>query len=151
MDMEIVRYDFQTIKSENAFEHAKAKGLEIRLPNNNELLIDIDSEEDYLKFKSNLEKFETHVALVIKQDERASKSCLPGKCHIVLTLNRGITPSERIMFQLFLGSDRMRELLSYVRLLNSDPVPTLFYEKPLKGLLGTSAELQMQCDEEKHG
>lgn len=60
---------------------------------------------------------------------KPSRSGAPGKRHITLALNRKLTSVERILFQALLGSDRKRELLSYIRVLNSDPEPTLFFER----------------------
>lgn len=53
------------------------------------------------------------------------------KYHITLTLDKPVTPLERIMFQVCLGSDPMRELLGYRRLMkDGDFQPTLFFEVP---------------------
>lgn len=139
-------YDFETIKSENAFRNADAKGCVVVLPNPGELLIDIDSEEGANTYVRNSGKFEDHVAQIIDGKFVKSQSGGQWNYHYTIILNRDVTPLERILFQLMLGSDRTRETLSYIRLLNNDPHPTLFFEKKPKGLLGTGEELQMQCD-----
>ena len=62
--------------------------------------------------------------------EKPSKSGEPGKMHITLVFqDRTFTTLERIGLQAMLGSDRVRELLSYVQYLNGDAHPTLFLEK----------------------
>jgi hypothetical protein len=39
-----------------------------------------------------------------------------------------------VMFQAFLGSDRVREILGYAQAMNGDPNPTLFLEAGQKAL-----------------
>jgi len=123
------KYDFETISSEYAQKNAKLKGLDIVLPYPNQLQLDIDSEADYEAFNKNLAKFRLHVGSVSIYEDHPSKSGDPGKRHITLRFEQDLTPLDRILFQLFLGSDRTRELLSYIRYVNDDPNPTLFYEK----------------------
>lgn len=137
------KYDFETIKSDFAICGAKLKSLDIVLPRDNELQIDIDSDVAFAMYQKNLDKFQLHVATVIEETVTPSKSGDPCKKHIVLTLDRNIEPSERIMYQSFLGSDPTRELLSYVRLINGDPNPTLFYEKKRNLLVAAPEPLQL--------
>lgn len=52
------------------------------------------------------------------------------KKHVTVTFMKPLmSPMERILLQACLGSDPVRELLSYYRVLERDPVPTLFIEK----------------------
>lgn len=127
-------YDFETIASEWAFKQAKLQGLDIVLPNANELQIDIDNEDDHELFHRNLEKFELHVGYTTIVRDEPSKSGDPEKRHITLRMEDDIDPKDRILYQLFLGSDRKRELLSYIRYINDDENPTLFYEKKPEAL-----------------
>jgi len=55
---------------------------------------------------------------------------------VVVTLERNVEPMERILIQAFLGSDLKREALSWVRIVNNDPNPTLFFEKKPLQLAG---------------
>ncbi len=120
-------YDFWTIKSEHAFKEAGNHGYVVVLPEENQLLIDIDSPEALAVYEKNLPKFQMHVAVVLNEERKASRN---GNTHIYVTLDRNVDTAERVMFQAFLGSDQTRELLSYVRIINDDPNPTLFIEKP---------------------
>lgn len=53
----------------------------------------------------------------------------PGKFHIYVELKEPVmSDMERLFFQACLGSDPIRELLGYRRILNRDPNPTLFIE-----------------------
>ena len=123
-------YDFNSIQS---CKVELNEGEVIRLPQPNELLIDIDSEESLKNFEATFAKFDLHVMrilTVVRYPSRSGGTGLPQE-HVVLTLERDITPTERVMFQAFLGSDPMRELLSYVRILNDDPGPTLFVDREI--------------------
>jgi|GEM_PF-1851326 len=134
------KYDFDCIKSERAFADAKANGLVVVVPEADELQLDIDNETDYLVYLSNTERFDQHIESIQYAKERPSRSG-NGK-HITIKLaNVLLEPDKRILYQLFLGSDRVRELLSYVRFLGNDPVPTLFVEKPETLLLNAAPEV----------
>ena len=119
-------YDFLTIKSSHAFKEAELQGNVVVLPEDNQLLIDIDSPEAEAVYNKNKPKFTLHIAEIIKEERKVSRN---GNTHIYATLDQNIDADERILFQLFLGSDQTRELLSYVRVINGDH-PTLFIEKP---------------------
>lgn len=127
------KYDFHTIRSAKAFEEAKEEGNIVVLPETNQLLIDIDSPEAEAVYNKNKPKFDMHVAGIISEERRPSRN---GNTHIYVTLDRDIDERERILYQLFLGSDQTRELLSYIRVINDDKNPTLFIEKKPVLLLG---------------
>jgi hypothetical protein len=150
VEVDEAAYDFETIKSSFAVGHAKLQGLDIVVPRGDELLIDIDSPEGMAVFNKNITKFATHLNnnTVPSKLVTQSKSGNPDKQHITLTLKEDLTPTERILFQLFLGSDPTRELLSYIRLINDDPIPTLFYEKR-RNLLPAAPEPVLLSDGNK--
>lgn len=120
------------ISSEKAFATAKENGWEVVLPAENELLLDIDNTHDFETYERNIELFSDRVVFVTGRKVAPSKSGKPGKCHVTLTLAEDISHERRILFQLMLGSDRKRELLSHIRVMNNDPSPTLFFEKASK-------------------
>lgn len=124
-------YDFDNIKSDRAFADAKILGYTVVLPEPNQLQIDIDNEQARTVYSKNIDRFQAHIAdLQGEAQEAPSKSGKPGKSHITLTLNLDrINPENRILYQLMLGSDPVREFLSYIRWINGDSAPTLFYEK----------------------
>lgn len=149
-------YDFDSIKSEHAFKLAENRNEKVVLPAEDELLIDIDSLEDYNYFILMVDKFSLHVNKVVRYWAEPSRSREAEHYHMYVKLTDRVNPQERILYQALLGSDRARELFSLVRYLNDDEHPTLFIEptEPLmlapapepKGLLGTGEELQMACD-----
>lgn len=115
------------LHSDFAYAEAKKEGNVVVLPEENQLLIDIDSPEAEAVYKKNKARFHNHFACIINEVRKPSRS---GNTHIYVTLDRNIDAHERVLYQLFLGSDQTREMLSQVRIENDDPHPTLFIEKP---------------------
>ena len=107
---------------------AKEKGLVVVEPADDELFVDVDSEED-LKVVDSISKLLSDnyfpVTLV-----RSTPSSTPGHYHVVLKADQPLDPLMRIALQACLGSDRKREALSILRLIHkvSRPV-TCFFEK----------------------
>lgn len=52
-----------------------------------------------------------------------------GNTHVSITLLKPMSQIERLFLQTALGSDPVRELLSWGRVRNGCPYPTLFFEK----------------------
>jgi hypothetical protein len=104
----------------------KKAGWRVVLPAPNEMLIDIDSDEQFAVFEKQYKRFcEVHKCTAVITE---SKGGYPGR-HIVVTLPFEVDAFTRITLQGILGSDPMRELLSYFRACKGDPYPTLFIEK----------------------
>lgn len=114
--------------SESAFEKAKANDLVVVEPEAHQLQIDIDDSRAYEIFSKNQAAVNEHFGIV-GIEEHASKSGGDRK-HVTVTLAKPVMSNmERILLQACLGSDGVRELLSYVQVLNRDPHPILFLEK----------------------
>jgi hypothetical protein len=115
---------------EEAFEIAAGKGCVVRVPGPRELFIDIDSDEANVSFER-LRKA-CPADLIDRVDRTPSPSGRPGHYHIVVRLNRDLRDDrERVLLQAVLGSDPMRELLSWRRIENgSDSASvSIFFEK----------------------
>jgi hypothetical protein len=113
--------------SDRAFQEAKILGLEVVLPKPNQLQIDIDSTED-------MDVFNIHFGILLKYEQAVIVRDEPSKSggekrHITVDLGRDISNVERILLQSVLGSDRKREILSWVQHCKGDAHPTLFLEK----------------------
>jgi hypothetical protein len=121
-------YDFEDIKSANAYAEAEANGCIVKLPSDDELFIDIDDQASKNQFSMNIGKVEEQMGEIVI-NEAPSPSGNPERQHITVKLSRKVEPMERILLQALLGSDLKREALSWIRLVNNDPNPTLFYEK----------------------
>lgn len=105
---------------------AKDLGLDVVLPEANELFLDIDNEDDYKVF---VEVSAILKDYIIAWHSAPSKSGLP-KRHIKVQFSRDVNPIERIMLQALLGSDRKHEAHSIVAYINGHTNPTMFFEKP---------------------
>lgn len=114
----------------SAFRRAEEQDLEIVYPEANELQLDIDNKEAYDYFHQNkwiLEQWFGIRAI----SERVSKSG-GDKKHITVELGVALTTVTRILLQAVMGSDRKRELLSFVMYAKgNEKRPTLLLEKRL--------------------
>lgn len=113
-----------------AIEIAAEKGCVVRIPGPRELFLDIDSEDANANFDRLLKAL--LAGFVQRVDRAPSPSGSPGHEHIVVTLNRDLKgDTERVLLQAALGSDPMRELLSWRRIENgSDSASvSIFFEK----------------------
>jgi hypothetical protein len=119
--------EFIAPNSERAFQEAKLLGLEVVLPKANELQIDIDTPEDREVFNHHFGILQKYEQAEIIRDEPSKSG--GDKRHITVELGRDISNLERILLQSVLGSDRKREILSWVQYCNGDEHPTLFLEK----------------------
>lgn len=129
-----------SLASSSAYSYATQHGLRVVLPRANELLIDIDSSRQLEIFDRNYPRLIRYVG-VIDRIEKASRSGEYGRRHITVVLERDVTPTERILLQAVLGSDLTREFLSYARILEGDPNPTLFLENGINQLAHTESKL----------
>lgn len=109
---------------------AASKGLVVKLPAANELFVDIDNDADFAVFTKHLATLGEHVS-VLGFDETPSNSGGTHR-HVVVRLGRDIANDvERIFLQAVLGSDRLRELLSWACIqAKASPHPSVFFEKP---------------------
>jgi hypothetical protein len=129
------------MSDEAANKAATKKGLVVVYPKDNQIQIDIDSEEAYKEYRARFEKlFNDNLTAenidmpgYMKIQTIPSSSGLPNR-HIYITFyNRytAFTAQERIHLQSVLGSDPMRELLDTKRLLEGmTDRPTRLFEKP---------------------
>jgi hypothetical protein len=117
---------------EDFIKRMEAEGNRIVLPKDNELQVDIDSDEQYAVFQKSLACLKRNESQSddIRVEEHPSRSGLPRR-HITVTMPFDLEPWERIAFQAALGSDPIRELVSIFRLMRNDSHPTLFVEAPL--------------------
>lgn len=103
---------------------AEKKKQTVRYPAENELFLDIDTDEDYKILIHNADVLGNLVSGILTT---ISKSGLPHR-HVVVTLSTHVTQLERILLQACLGSDRKHELLSYLAALDGNAQPTVFFE-----------------------
>jgi hypothetical protein len=119
----------QTYLNADPRKIALDKGLWCIEPNDDQLFLDIDDEQD-------IEKLEDMLAVLIANRQPAeitsrTPSKTQGHYHIVVTLEGAhLTPLQRVALQACLGSDRKRELLAVCRIAAEVPHPvTVFFEE----------------------
>lgn len=120
-----------TLSYEAAQRKAKELGLEIVLPAENELQVDIDSMADFELFRQRVKVLKEVEGEGIRWRATPSKSG-GDRMHITVTLPRRVSNNtERVALQSLLGSDAKRELLSLKRIREGyHEHPTLFFEHP---------------------
>ena len=119
---------YSDTRSEIAESAAKEKGCVVVKPGPRDLFVDIDTEEQLENFEKCFEIL-TRSVQGIRMVMRPSPSGEKGRFHAYVTMPYDLTSKDRILFQAILGSDPVRECLSYVRLVCGDENPTLFFEK----------------------
>lgn len=123
-----VKWSLPTTAS--AFRRAEEQDLEIVYPKENELQLDIDNKEAYDYFHQNKWILEQWFG-IRSITERVSKSG-GDKKHITVELGVTLTTVTRILLQSVMGSDRKRELLSFVMYAKgNEKRPTLLLEKKI--------------------
>lgn len=105
----------------------KQEGYSIFYPEENELLLDIDSENDLQRCKLSISRMEDELQEDLPFTVFESKT--PGHYHVSIKFPRKIDMLERIALQAVLGSDRVREMLSLFRLWQGEAHPSLLARK----------------------
>ncbi len=135
-----LKYELAFPNSQRAVDEAAKLGLDVVYPKDNELQLDIDNDESFAQFEK-LRDVVNHYWNILDVEIHPSKSGLP-KRHVTITTNTTLNVLDRILIQACLGSDRTRELLNYLQVLNGDAHPVLFLE--LKSVAtAASAPLQL--------
>lgn len=112
----------------SAFRKAEEQNLEIVYPKENELQLDIDNKEAYDYFHQNKWILEQWFG-IRSITERVSKSG-GDKKHITVELGVILTTVTRILLQAVMGSDKKRELYSFIMYAKgNEKKPTLLLEK----------------------
>lgn len=112
---------------------ALAKGRVVVYPSERELFVDIDSEDDLVRFRAHFTLLSEQPDLLAGFSVVDSPSGLPGHKHVTVRMRRPVaSPLERLALQAMLGSDLKRELLSYRNLLSGADAKavTVFFKKP---------------------
>jgi hypothetical protein len=134
---ELIRKSYELDEDPDAT--AAEKNLDIRYANEDELLIDVDTEEAYESVKHRLGCIGNAIAPRMTEKHLAkewnpmireypSKSGLPHR-HLIITLpSWKMDKWERICLQFMLGSDFVREGLSVLEALIGQERPTYFFE-----------------------
>jgi len=99
------------LDNEKAFEKAKEEGCKVVIPDDHTLTLDIDAPCLPSSYYKMINKLYQH--FTIKESKVTfSKS---GNLHVYLTFQESFTDTEKILLQALLGSDPVRELMSFLR------------------------------------
>jgi hypothetical protein len=113
------------LNSAEATVWANANGLEVVLPESNEVFLDMDDDESYKVFNRNREIIERFLKITHVK-ETTSRN---GNKHIYVGFERDLSMLERLVIQAVLGSDRRCVGHQMRKMLEGDPNPVLFFEK----------------------
>jgi hypothetical protein len=117
--------DGRTSTVAELFEHAKRLGLNIVVPDDYTLTVDLDDEAAITKFDKNFKIVSKARDLeVIKTTVSKSGE---GR-HVYLKSSTKLDCSERILLQAILGSDSSREAHNFVMAERGDPVCSVLFE-----------------------
>jgi hypothetical protein len=117
---------------DQAEEKAAAKGLECILPKPSELFVDIDDQASADRFQRAFDTLKGNNRYELRVVRSTpSQSGDPYRSHIVIDLGRPvINEVERVALQAILGSDPVREALSWMHLQQGTTNVSRFFEKP---------------------
>jgi hypothetical protein len=127
-DFEDDIYDFD----EHAEAVALGRGQIVVYPEDNQLQLDIDSDEQFEIYRRRISGLEV-LGWDFSVNTTPSLSGLPNR-HITVTVkDKVFTEVERIAFQFMLGSDSVRESLNLLRTAAGKERPTRLFETPEDG------------------
>jgi hypothetical protein len=107
-------------------EFAAQQGQRMIVPGPRELFLDLDStaDVDYMKMAVD--------TLYVNGEPFVVKSLTPSKTaghyHAIVVAPFDLTPEQRMLFQMMLGSDRKREIWGWLRYRKGYGVPTALFE-----------------------
>lgn len=111
----------------NAFEDAKARGLDVYEPKEGEILVDLDDTESQYVMEA-LIPLARRVGIDVKLTKITRSQ--HGNKHAYLKVPFGLTALERLLLQAVFGSDRKRELLAYARYRKGIEPTSVLFEVP---------------------
>lgn len=115
---------------EDPYKVAAKRGLEVILPQENELFLDIDSQEDE-DFFNYINETLSHNGIEFNIEKKTTSAGGNTHIYIKIDMDPPITDMERLLLQACLGSDRKRELLGWIRIrFQAERPSSTFFEVP---------------------
>lgn len=124
--------DRASLTNERAEEQAEEKDCTVEYSHGKLLQLDIDSDEDFAFFQEQWKRL-FHFAKHLLEDTYSVRASSSGNRHVLIRLRKPLGVSERIMLQACLGSDRVREVLSYARFLCGEDNAILLFKPNVGG------------------
>ncbi len=112
---------------EQCTKWAEKENCTLRVASEDELFIDIDTEEQYSIFCKMAGWYDSQHIIFYKWKVTPSKGGLPHR-HIVVKLRQPASLLERVAMQATLGSDPMREAISIKRAKDGEENVVIFFE-----------------------
>jgi len=107
-------------------EEARAVGCVVVEAKDRDIFIDLDSQQDQYVMEAILALFRENLQHIEVVKISRSRN---GNKHAYLRASWPLTATERVLLQAVLGSDRKREALAYLRILDNAPIVSCFFEK----------------------
>lgn len=131
--------------SQESREYAADLGLEVHIPEPNELFIDLDNDDAKETLYRNLPLVQSMFPIGSNPKLRKSPSGAVGHYHARLRTVGPMAVKDRIILQMALGGDVRHGLRSLSRVENNDPDPILFFETPRPNSHIITRSYQMFC------
>jgi hypothetical protein len=109
--------DYGDIGSDIVISAAEAMDCEVFYPDEVTLTLDIDTDKDFRFFIDQFFRLRAVFGLIEYQVLKSRH----GNRHVLVTMKEPRSMSDRLLLQAVLGSDRIREALSLLRLQREDP------------------------------
>jgi hypothetical protein len=120
--------EIDPIPSKTGYKFALDNKLVIREANDYLLMLDIDTPQQLIDFQESYARLKDESVLY---GHRVSWTySRSGGIHIFFFLKTAVPIMERLVLQMALGSDRVRERLSYQRVKHGDRCPIMSIDKP---------------------
>jgi len=108
---------------------AKILGCVVVCPEENQVQLDLDSNEQVREFWIRFNNFTDFLCL---EQPLVTPSKNTDHFHVTMTFPRNLTDIERLAIQSIFGSDKMREMLNLLRYLTTGKTSSCFFESTQK-------------------
>lgn len=114
----IIDPQYEAWQQEEFLEACKDKGITIFVPEDYQLILDMDTQEQMDRLPAKIERLNIMLARAENAVEVVSvdPSTTTGHKHVLLELNAPLDVARRVAIQMFLGSDPVKEFLSLERI-----------------------------------
>ena len=119
---------YYEMSREELCNKAAEEGFEVIFSDKYTLLIDIDDDEHLAMFNARIDRIKQEITDIESIEYYTSTSGEPHK-HIIIKMKDECDVLRRLFLQIFLGSDPVREYLSYLRHERGDKFPSLLLRK----------------------
>lgn len=138
--------DYGNVSSQNLIDAAQGLECEIFYPSDAQLTLDLDNEKDFQYFMKQYSRWKYYFGFASYEILKSRH----GNKHVIIALKNPITDiKERLLLQALLGSDRIREALSFLRIKRNDPHPSILL-RPKITLENSPAQPRADGSIDKH-